>query len=159
MITGPIVNASSESVLATITLGLADLLPSNSARSRMDSVRSALRGPNKFLEDAMENENDPELGLQWNWCPIEGCSPVIHGGRLFVKHSRSSQFRYATLVPANGSIRSTDRTIPHRAYYTVLTQGYLVTFKLEHGAFHMRRNRYSLLEAYVSLALTDASII
>lgn len=39
---------------------------------------------------------------------------------------------------------------PRRAYYTVLTQGYLVTFSFERSAFHVRRNRYSLLEAYVS---------
>lgn len=64
----------------------------------------------------------------WNWCCIDGCSPMAHAGRLYLKDTSTKQFR---------------------PFYTVLCGSALVLFSIDRSPFHRRRQQYSLLDAYI----------
>lgn len=38
--------------------------------------------------------SDGLLGEIWDWCPLKGCRPITHAGRIYLKKSPYEKYRY-----------------------------------------------------------------
>ncbi|KAF5369386.1 hypothetical protein D9758_002548 [Tetrapyrgos nigripes] len=73
----------------------------------------------------------PTLGYLYNWCVLEGCRSIIRDGKVFMRRGMRG---------------------PYKLTHLFLLAGTLVQFRISpHHSLHttMRRNRISLLDAYV----------
>jgi hypothetical protein len=62
------------------------------ARSAMDVVQLHM-GREAFVGSAMDISTETLVNQLWNWCVIDGCRPVTHSGRVYVRRSRWGKFR------------------------------------------------------------------
>ncbi|KAK8858607.1 hypothetical protein IAR55_002836 [Kwoniella newhampshirensis] len=98
------------------------------ARQRMD-VMTLHSKDDPFAGTELSNTTDVGLSDIWDWCAIKGCRSICISGRLHLKRDKYDKFRLK---------------------YFVLTQGYLVSFKIKRkDSFHPRKKRYPLFGAYV----------
>ena len=50
-----------------------------------------------FMSSASSGGPDDEmLGEIWDWCPLKGCRPITHAGRIYLKKSPFEKYRYVT---------------------------------------------------------------
>jgi hypothetical protein len=93
-----------------------------------------------FAASDISTGSDALLGEIWDWCPLKGCRPVTHAGRIYVKKSPYEKYRYVPYLCS---------TLICRLRYVVLTGGSLVTFKIKKKqGFNQRKKVYSLFGSY-----------
>lgn len=110
----------------------------NSARERMEIAKVKAAGET-FANSITSVGSDELLGEIWDWCPLKGCRPITHAGRIYMKKSPYEKYRYVP-SPFNANVR---------LRYVVLTGGSLVTFKIKKKlGFNQRKKVYSLFGSY-----------
>lgn len=62
------------------------------ARLAMDVVQLHM-GREAFVGQALDLSTETTLNQLWNWCVIDGCRPVTHSGRVYVRRSKWGKFR------------------------------------------------------------------
>lgn len=62
------------------------------ARSAMDVVQLHI-GREAFVGQALDINTETLVNQLWNWCVIDGCRPVTHSGRVYVRRSKWGKFR------------------------------------------------------------------
>jgi hypothetical protein len=50
--------------------------------------------------------SDLLLGDIWDWCPLKGCRPITHAGRIYMKKSKYEKYRYVDLSPCSVRTRA-----------------------------------------------------
>ncbi|KLT42021.1 hypothetical protein CC85DRAFT_285951 [Cutaneotrichosporon oleaginosum] len=73
------------------------------ARSAMDVVQLHM-GREAFVGQALDLHTETLVNQLWNWCVIDGCRPVTHSGRVYVRRSKWGKFRSFYLVLMQGSL-------------------------------------------------------
>ncbi|BEJ14793.1 hypothetical protein CspHIS471_0405600 [Cutaneotrichosporon sp. HIS471] len=73
------------------------------ARSAMN-VRQLHMGREAFVGQAQDVTTETVINQLWNWCVIDGCRPVTHSGRVYVRRSPWGKFRSLYLVLMQGSL-------------------------------------------------------
>lgn len=40
----------------------------------------------------------PALGSLYNWCVLDGCKPIIRGGKVYMRRGLHGQYKYVCLL-------------------------------------------------------------
>ncbi|KAJ7288432.1 Pleckstrin homology domain-containing protein [Mycena rebaudengoi] len=87
----------------------------------------------------------PALGSLYSWCVLEGCKPVIRGGKVYVRRGLHGQYRFVQLFLVPGHLvqfRITPKSSLHLAMHkdinladAYVTSGYFAALTLPSGQY------------------------
>jgi hypothetical protein len=84
----------------------------------------------------------------YNWCILEGCKPIVKGGRIYMKKGLRGQYEYVKTICLSSPIIL--KLVLYRLVQLLLVAGHLVYFRIGHSTVYpSMRKKINLLEAYV----------
>ncbi|KAJ7212216.1 Pleckstrin homology domain-containing protein [Mycena pura] len=111
-------------------------------RPRLTPRRHVLRNDSELPPEAPVDASAPLPALSniYNWCALEGCRPIIRGGKLFMRHGLYGQYKFVQLF---------------------LLPGHLVQFRITpQSSLHLAmRKNINLADAYVCSGFFAASTL
>ncbi|KAF8650148.1 hypothetical protein AX16_005383 [Volvariella volvacea WC 439] len=103
----------------------------NTRRPRVTPYTHACKYDHQLLPEAPVDASAPLPGLTslFNWCVIDGCKPIIRGGKVYMRHGFRGSYKPIQLF---------------------LMPGYLVHYQINsNSVLHRRTQKTNLADAYV----------
>ncbi|KAJ6619492.1 Pleckstrin homology domain-containing protein [Mycena sp. CBHHK59/15] len=116
-------------------------------RPRLTPRRHVLRHDSELAPDPPADPSAPlpALGSLYSWCVLEGCRPVIRGGKIFMRRGLHGQYKFVQLFLLPGHLvqfRITPKSSLHMAMHkninladAYVTSGYFAALALPSGQY------------------------
>ncbi|GLB38456.1 putative pleckstrin homology domain containing protein [Lyophyllum shimeji] len=121
-----------------------------SHRSRLTPLTRADKHECEFPPEAPPDTSAPmpALGSLYSWCVLDGCKPIVKGGKLYVRKGLYGQFKFVQLFLAAGHLtqfRIKPRSALHPSMHkktnlidAYVCSGYLAAMALPRGQYRAR---------------------
>ncbi|KAJ7696070.1 Pleckstrin homology domain-containing protein [Mycena rosella] len=116
-------------------------------RPRLTHRRHVMRNDSELAPEAPVDVSAPlpALGTLYSWCVLEGCKPVIRGGKIFVRRGLHGQYKFVQLFLLPGHLvqfRIAPKSSLHLAMHkdinladAYVTSGYFAALTLPDGEY------------------------
>ncbi|KAJ7175763.1 Pleckstrin homology domain-containing protein [Mycena filopes] len=90
-------------------------------RPRLTPRRHVMRNDSQMAPEAPVDTSAPlpALGSLYSWCVLQGCKPVIRGGKVFIRQGLYGQYKFVQLILLPGHLAQF-RITPHSSLHLAM---------------------------------------